>query len=120
MSNKPVVLVVEDEPLLLLDACDMVYSAGLEPVQATNADEAIQILEKRDDVRIVFTDVDMPGSMDGIKLALFVRGRWPPIEFLVVSCVREIRRDDLPKGSRFFAKPYDPRTVVKTLVEMAA
>ena len=120
MPHKQIVLVVEDEPLLLLNACDVVRDAGFDPVWASNADEAIRILEARSDICIVFTDVDMPGSMDGIKLAAAVRGRWPPIEFLVVSGFRDIELSELPDHSRFFSKPYDSQKVMDALVEMAA
>lgn len=120
MPNKPIVLVVEDEPLLLLQACDVVRDAGFDPVPASNADEAIRILETRTDIRIVFTDVDMPGSMDGIRLAAAVRGRWPPIEFLVVSGFRDVKLSELPDHSRFFSKPYDSQKIMDALVEMVA
>jgi CheY-like chemotaxis protein len=72
-SRGPLVLAVEDEPLILMLAIDMIRDAGFEPVWASNADEAIRLLESRDDIRIVFTDINMPGSMDGIKLAQAVR-----------------------------------------------
>src|ERR1700733_14818993 len=79
-SHGPVVLAVEDEPLILMLAIDMIRDAGFEALRASNADEAISILESRDDIRIVFTDINMPGSMDGIKLAHAVRGRWPRLK----------------------------------------
>src|SRR5277367_2584044 len=84
-QKRLVVLVVEDEPLMLMDALDLVTDAGFEAIGAKNADEAIRILENRNDIRVVFTDVNMPGSMDGIKLAHAVRNRWPPIEIIVTS-----------------------------------
>ncbi len=118
-SRKPIVLVVEDEPLLRLLAMDVVEEAGLDALYAANADEAVVILEARDDIRIVFTDVDMPGSMDGVKLAAAVRGRWPPIELIVVSGHMQVSLDDLPNGSQFFRKPYDSQAVIDTLRHMA-
>ena len=119
--NKPtIVLVVEDEPLLLLMAGTMVEEAGMQPVFAKSSDEAVAILEMRADIRIVFTDVDMPGSMDGIRLAAAIRNRWPPISIIVVSGHTSVALSDLPDGSRFFAKPYDEQSVVETLVAMAA
>lgn len=119
MQHKPVVLVVEDEPLLLLDACDVVREAGFEPVRASNADEAIRILESRSDIRIVFTDVDMPGSMDGIKLAAAVRGRWPPIQFIVVSGFRNVALSELPAHSCFLGKPYESQKIIDALNKLA-
>lgn len=99
-------------------AGDIVEDAGLEPIFARNADEAILILESRDDVRIVFTDVRMPGSMDGIRLAGAVRDRWPPIKLVVVSG-HMYSDPQLPDGARFFRKPYSSEQIVATLREMA-
>jgi CheY-like chemotaxis protein len=110
-----VVLVVEDEPVLRMYAVMVVEDAGFDAVEATNADEAIAILESRSDIRIVFTDVDMPGSMDGLKLATAVRGRWPPIEIILTSGHIEVRPEDVPARGVFLPKPYDPRKVAKTL-----
>ena len=72
--KRPVVLIVEDEFLLRMDAVDMIAAAGFEVVEAGDADEAIDILESRRDITVVFTDIQMPGSMDGLKLARAVRG----------------------------------------------
>jgi DNA-binding NtrC family response regulator len=120
MDKPTIVLVVEDEPLLLLMAGTIVEDAGLQPLYAKNADEAVMILESRADIRIVFTDVDMPGSMDGIKLAAAVRDRWPPIHIIVVSGHASVALSELPEGARFFGKPYDEQRVVETLTTMAA
>ena len=103
-SGRPVVLIVEDEFLLRIDAVDMVKAAGCEVVEAANADEAIEILESRRDITVVFTDVQMPGSMDGLKLARAIRGRWPPIKIVATSGHLHVRETDLPAGGRFFAK----------------
>ena len=97
-SRRPVVLAVEDEPLILMLAIDMIRDAGFEALWASNADDAIRILENRDDIRIVFTDINMPGSMDGIKLAQAVRGRWPPIKIIVTSGFSGGELKLLPEG----------------------
>jgi CheY-like chemotaxis protein len=81
--TRAVVLAVEDEPMVLMMAIDVITEAGFEALRAGNADEAIALLESRDDIRIIFTDINMPGSMDGLRLAHAVRGRWPPIEIIV-------------------------------------
>lgn len=120
LADKQIVLVVEDEPMLLLMAIDLVEDAGFEAVYASNADEAVVILEARTDIRLVFTDVDMPGSMDGMKLAAAIRGRWPPIEIIIVSGHRTVDLDTLPERSRFFQKPYDSQSVIAAMREMAA
>jgi CheY-like chemotaxis protein len=103
-----------------MHAVDMIKSAGFEVVEAENADEAIAILERRADITVVFTDVNMPGSMDGLKLAAAVRGRWPPIKIIATSGVANVSKDDLPAGSRFVSKPYGAREIVGTLRELSS
>jgi CheY-like chemotaxis protein len=119
-AGKAIVLVVEDEPLVRMGAVDMIEDAGFVALEAGNADEAVRILEARTDIRIVFTDIDMPGSMDGIKLAAAVRGRWPPIEIILTSGHSKIRDEEIPERGVFISKPYDPRQVIATLQRMAA
>src|SRR4029077_18422317 len=106
-SGKPVILVVEDEVLLRMMAVLVAEDSGFEALSAATADEAIIILESRSDVRLVFTDVSMPGSIDGLRLAHTGRGRWPPIELLVTSALGNITAKDMPDRGRFIAKPYD-------------
>lgn len=117
---KAVVLVVEDELLLRLNAAQMIEDAGYEVIEASNADEAIQILESRTDIRIVFTDINMPGSMDGIKLANAVRDRWPPIRLIVTSGKVALRAGDIPADGRFLTKPYSSEQIANILAEFAA
>jgi CheY-like chemotaxis protein len=111
----PVILIVEDEFLLREDAAETVEKAGFGVIKAANADEAIAVLEARSDIHVVFTDIQMPGSMDGIKLACFVRNRWPPIKILATSGFVRVGPDDLPSGSVFLEKPYRAPEVVATL-----
>ena len=99
-DRKPVVLVVEDENLIRLSALDMVEEAGFEAIAASDADEAIRILESRNDIRAVFTDVHMPGSMDGLRLARVVRNRWPPVALIVTSGRRSVLERERPEGRR--------------------
>ena len=110
-----IVLVVEDDPMLLMHAVDVIEGAGFETVIASNADEAVAILEARADIRIVFTDIDMPGSMDGLKLAAAVRGRWPPIEIIITSGQRMPDLADLPARGFFFPKPYSDAGLVRAI-----
>jgi CheY-like chemotaxis protein len=117
-SGRPVVLIVEDEFLLRMDAVDMIAGAGYEVVEAANADEAIEILEARRDITVVFTDIQMPGSMDGLKLARAVRGRWPPIKIVATSGHVGVGQTDLPEGGRFLPKPYSPRQVTGVLRDL--
>jgi len=114
----PVVLIVEDEFLIRMNAIDMIRAAGFDVVEAANADEAILILENRRDITVVFTDIQMPGSMDGLKLAAAVRGRWPPIKIVTTSGNARVTEDDLPSGSRFLPKPYSAEEIATTLREL--
>ena len=102
------VLVVEDEALVRLSALDEIEAAGFKVYEAYNADEAIRLLEAHPDIELVFTDVDMPGSMDGVKLAHYVRTRWPPVKIIVTSGYQHVTPDQLPTGSVFLSKPYHP------------
>jgi CheY-like chemotaxis protein len=117
-SGRPAVLIVEDEFLLRMDAVDMIKAAGFEAVEAANADQAIEILEARSDITVIFTDIQMPGSMDGLKLARAVRGRWPPIKIVATSGHVDVSERDLPEGGRFLAKPYSPVQVTGVLREL--
>jgi CheY-like chemotaxis protein len=107
-----VVLVVEDEMLLRMRAVDMVEDAGYTPVEATDADEAVKILESRSDIALMFTDIQMPGSMDGIGLAHAVHKRWPPIKIIVVSGALKLPDIDMPADSRFFGKPLEAKEMI--------
>jgi len=116
---RPVILIVDDETLIRLAAVQIAEDEGFDVVEAANADEAIEILEGRDDIRVIFTDIHMPGSMDGLKLAHAVRDRWPPIKIIVTSGREYPNEDDLPEGGRFFPKPYDPPQIQAALREWA-
>jgi two-component system, response regulator PdtaR len=89
-------------------------------VEASDADEAITILEARKDIRTVFTDIDMPGSMDGLKLAHAIRERWPPIELILTSGHFDIRNDEIPERGRFFPKPYRDQEIISALQHFVA
>jgi DNA-binding NtrC family response regulator len=120
MPLKRIVLVVEDEPLLLLMAGGVVEDAGFEPLYARDADEAVRILEARADVAIVFTDVNMPGSMDGIALVAVIWRRWPAIKAIVVSGLDQVAFSEQRGRSRFFRKPYDSQHIAAALIDLAA
>ncbi len=113
--SRPLVLVVEDEPILRLDTIDMVEEAGFVAVEAANADAALEILRARSGIAILLTGIDMPGSMDGIKLARTVRDRWPPIEIIIVSGHRGVPDADMPARGLFFWKPLPHREVAVAL-----
>jgi CheY-like chemotaxis protein len=113
-----VVLVVEDEMMLRMRAIDIVEDAGYTPLEATDAAEAVAILESRSDVVLMCTDIQMPGEMDGMDLAHVVHERWPTIGIIVVSGQLNLSDLDLPPHSRFFGKPLDAAEVIAEMRDM--
>jgi CheY-like chemotaxis protein len=113
-----VVLVVEDEMMLRMRAVDMVEDAGFTPVEAVDADEAVAILESRSDIALLFTDIQMPGSMDGLRLAHAVHARWPPIKIILVSGQLRPANIDIPADSRFFGKPLEAKEMIAEMQDM--
>lgn len=105
-KSKPVILVVEDEVLIRMGATALVEDLGYDYFEASSADEAIELLEQHPEITIIFTDIEMAGSMDGLQLAAFVRRRWPPVQFIIVSGNHAAVASEMPKGAVFFRKPY--------------
>jgi CheY-like chemotaxis protein len=119
-TSNSVVLIVEDEYLVRMNAAAMMENAGFSVLEAGNADEAIRLLESNPGIAIVFTDIEMPGSMNGLKLAHAVTGRWPPIRVIATSGRFRVRDGDLPTGGRFLPKPYSAGQILGALREMGA
>ena len=117
-TQVPNVLVVEDEMILRMRAVDLVEDAGFCPVEAVNADEAMSILESRSDISLLFTDIQMPGSMDGLKLARAVHERWPSIKIILVSGQVKPSDAERPADSRFFGKPLGVEQMITELQAM--
>jgi two-component sensor histidine kinase/CheY-like chemotaxis protein len=117
-SRSTNVLVVEDEMLLRMRAVDIVEDAGFTAVEAVSADEALAILETRSDISLLFSDIQMPGSMDGLKLAHAVHDRWPSIKIILVSGLVKVSDADKPADSRFFDKPLAVKQMIAELQEM--
>ena len=114
----PIVLVVEDEMVLRMRAVDIVEDAGFVSIEAVSADQAIEILESRCDIALLFTDIQMPGSMDGLKLAHAVHTRWPHIKIILVSGQIAVTDEDRPGDSRFFPKPLEIERMVAEIRDM--
>jgi two-component system, response regulator PdtaR len=114
------VLVVEDEAFIRMDAVEMLRAAGFDILEAANADEAIQILETHSYIRLIFTDIDMPGSMNGLKLAAAVRNRWPPVRIIATSGHFIVQAGDLPADARFISKPYQPAQLINAVRELTS
>src|SRR5664279_5449755 len=114
------VLVVEDEMMLRMRAVDIVEDAGFTPLEAVNADDALAILESRSDIDLLFTDIQMPGTMDGLKLAHAVHARWPTIKIMLVSGQVTPTESEKPANSRFYGKPLEVKKMIAELHEMMA
>ena len=106
---KGAVLVVDDEALIRMDLVEILQDRGFPTYEADNAAEAIAILEKHDEIRVVFPDIQMPGRMDGVELAHYVRKRWPPTVLIVCSGNRTPSNGSLPSACSFIAKPFERR-----------
>ena len=107
----PVVLIVEDEVMIRMGATALVEDLGCKFFEASSADEAIALLEQHPQITIVFTDIQMAGSMDGLELAAYARRRWPPLKFIIVSGNHVATAVEMPEGARFFPKPYNAAAI---------
>jgi len=119
-APRPTVLIVEDQPLLLLHVRFAFEDAGYAVIQAANADEALIALDRHPDIRAVFTDVAMPGTLDGAALAERIRGAYPRVAVLVTSGHQAFAPTDLPDDIRFVAKPYVGHEIIRMLEEEMA
>lgn len=115
----PTVLVVEDEPITRILACDITGDAGFPFIEATDVAEALSAMEAESSIGIVFTDIDMPGRLNGLQMAHRIRELWPPVRFLVVSGQWPLAADALPAQSRFLSKPYDVAAITGALHRLA-
>jgi CheY-like chemotaxis protein len=104
----PAILVVEDDPLVRMYLVSAIEAEGLTAYEAGHADHAILMMEAHADIRVLFTDIEMPGSMDGIRLAHYVRHRWPPVRVFITSGRPRPAAADMPLSSVFLRKPYSP------------
>lgn len=114
------VLVVEDETLIRMDIVTVLEDEGFTVHEAADADEAIALLHANPEIRVMFTDIDMPGTMDGLKLAAAVRERWPPVQIIVTSGHKQLNDVLLPVQGRFFSKPYEHSRVIHAIRQMVA
>jgi CheY-like chemotaxis protein len=109
------VLVVDDEPLLRFELVDMLEEKGFTVLDASDADEAIECMAAHPEIGAVLTDIEMPGSMDGIKLVHYIRNRWPPTALFVISARKPSDDQVLPEHTGFYGKPLDSRRLLRDL-----
>ena len=119
-TGRPVVLLVEDEPLVRMFGADVLEEAGYEVVEAADGDEALQVLEARSDIHVLFTDVNMPGSLDGLDLARLVHERRPGIKLLIASGQVRLNDNEIPDSGRFLPKPYNPDDILREVRNLIA
>ena len=113
------IIVAEDEPLIRMMISELLAEAGFEIVEAEHAEEAMTILTLRAaEIKVLFTDIHMPGSMDGLELAHHTHGLWPWISLIVTSGKARPQSHEMPAGSRFISKPYNPDHVVGHVREL--
>ena len=113
-------LVVEDDELLRWSTMIVLQDSGYSVLEASDAGEALTTLEQRADVRIIFTDVQMPGAIDGVRLAHLVSQRWPLLKIIVTSGRMRLHQDDLPKGGVYLMKPYSATELTTAVYEVRA
>jgi CheY-like chemotaxis protein len=118
--NRPVVLLVEDEALVRALQVDILREAEFWVLEAEDADEAFEILKQRPDIKVVLTDVTMPGSLDGFEFARLVRQGWPDVGVLVTSGRTAPGPGDLPRGAAFVSKPLRPATLIARIEQIMA
>jgi CheY-like chemotaxis protein len=115
-----IILVLEDDALQRMTLADMLYEAGFWTLEAEDADQALRLLESRDDIRIVFLDIVMSHGIDGLALAKLIRRRWPHIHIVIASGKMYAPEEALPEDAVFFHNPYRTRDVVPVLHRMAS
>jgi CheY-like chemotaxis protein len=119
-APSPTVLVVEDEGIVRLDAAAGLRDAGFDVVEAADADEALTAMEAREDIGVLFTDVEMPGGMNGLELARRVHHRRPRVRLILTSGAVRIDPADMPDTGAFVRKPYSPDAVARTIRRLLA
>jgi CheY-like chemotaxis protein len=118
-SPQTVVLVVEDEAIVRINAIDMLEDAGFATLEAADAEDALALIESHAEISILFTDINMPGRFDGLELARLVHERRPEVRLIMTSGRQRPQSDEICKASRFIAKPYSAASLM-TMVRAAA
>jgi len=119
-AQRPAILIVEDDPLIRWSGADTLTEAGFEVLEAENAEEALAILDQRSDLHVLFTDVDMPGAIDGLELARIAHKRWPWLHIIVASGRTPLHKRAIPEKGRFLPKPYAPEDIARNIDDLLA
>lgn len=119
-AHRPAILIVEDDPIIRWSGAETLMDARFEVLEAGNAAEALTLLENHGGVSVLFTDIDMPGKMDGLDLARIAAHRWPWIHIIVASGRREAQARHMPDNGRFIPKPYMPEQIIRDIDALLA
>lgn len=119
-APRPVVLIVEDDPLIRWSGAETLAEAGFEVLEAANAEEALALLDACGGASVLFTDVEMPGPMDGFELAKIAAARWPSMHIIIASGRREPHARRIPRRGRFVPKPYAPEEIARDIGALLA
>lgn len=119
-APRSLILIVEDDPLIRWSGAETLADAGFEVLEAANADDALTLLETHGSVSVLFTDIDMPGQLDGLDLARIAAHRWPFIHIIVASGRKEPQAPQIPDNGRFISKPYMPEQIVRDIDALLA
>jgi two-component system, response regulator PdtaR len=117
-TDHPTVLVAEDSVLLRLLASEILEEHGYTVVEADNAEEAIKVMENRKDVRLLFTDIQMPPGCDGLEFAREVHNRWPKVHLVITSGQVQPSRAEIADNGRFIRKPYQAKDLLRQIDEL--
>ena len=112
------VLIVEDEPLLRMNAAEILEDEGFVIIEASSGEEGLRWLRQRADIRVLFTDVHMPGALDGLALARMAAAEHCHVQVLIVSGRAAPEPGSMPDGARFMAKPYQAAAIVAHIHEV--
>lgn len=115
---RPTVLVVEDDALVRMHGIDILEEAGFAALEAADADEALLILDALNVVDLLFSDVDMPGSMNGIDLARVVHERWPCVRVVLTSGHHRLSEGQLPADGKFIPKPWAQTALIQQIRDL--
>ncbi|MCE7798181.1 response regulator [Sphingobium sufflavum] len=112
------IMIVEDEAMIRQIGADILEEAGYQVIEAATADEALNIIKANPGIALIFTDVRMPGAMDGLGLAAIVHERWPDVRLLITSGHCRLRNDEIPARGKFIPKPYPASELIRQIGQL--
>jgi two-component system, response regulator PdtaR len=117
-ADHPTILVAEDDVLLRLSASELLAESGYTVVEADSAEEALKMMEARNDARLLFTDIQMPPGCDGLELARQVHKRWPNVLLVITLGQVQPTKAEIADHGRFIRKPYRAKELLGEIDEL--